>query len=346
MQSCQPLIDAQIFRRLGQRRHQRSKRLRGHVIGNEKFGVRQSCSDCQCHLIRITLVDERGGCFQFVDQHSALFRTDQACAGGFASQSRQHLLIIAGVHLVLRFQLRELQIIIARFFEASGLHRRVRQQFVYFGQVRLLSGFFGELKKSLKRAYIFPDVPDQGMQSVHDFSGIVGQQPLEVFFIYTQNFLIMSGSDQRLGITCNGGNIVMHRAQLGSQSACFCQAPTLLIRLHQRLQALGMAIEIRNAFQILYRFGNIAGFKCGAAAHQQCVAIVGIEFKHPLQNFLSGGKLAFGAKMIGSRGKDLPRLVFLVQPDVNLGQAHSHGRVFRVHLQRLLENPHCFFQLT
>ena len=62
-------------------------------------------------------------------------------AGWATAKFGQHLLIIAGVQLVLRFQLRELQIIVAGFFEISGMHAGVAEQFVKLGDVRAVPGF-------------------------------------------------------------------------------------------------------------------------------------------------------------------------------------------------------------
>ncbi len=52
------------------------------------------------------------------------------------------------------------------------------------------------------------------------------------------------------------------------------------------------------------------------------------------------------AQAVGGGGEKLPGFRLLVQPDVDFGQPGAHGDVFRIHFQRLLENPYCLFQFA
>ena len=53
-----------------------------------------------------------------------------------------------------------------------------------------------------------------------------------------------------------------------------------------------------------------------------------------------------GPQAVGGGGEKLPGFRLLVEPDINLGQPGAHGDVFRIHLQRLLENPYRLFQFA
>ena len=52
------------------------------------------------------------------------------------------------------------------------------------------------------------------------------------------------------------------------------------------------------------------------------------------------------AQALGRGSKNVPSFIFLVQADVNFGQPGPHGDVFRIHFQRLLEDPYCLLQFT
>ncbi len=65
-----------------------------------------------------------------------------------------------------------------------------------------------------------------------------------------------------------------------------------------------------------------------------------------LQDFFGWPQLAARPQAVGGGGEKLPGLRLLVEPDINLGQAGAHGDVFRIHFQRLLENPYCLFQFA
>ena len=82
-----------------------------------------------------------------------------------SAQFGHHLLIVARVQLVLRLQLGQLQIIVASFFEISGLHRGMRQQLVDFGNVSGVAGLLRKIEQNFQRRRIFPHMPDQRMQA-------------------------------------------------------------------------------------------------------------------------------------------------------------------------------------
>ena len=138
MQGCQPLIDPQIAGRLRQGRHQRPQGLGRHVVGDEQLGIGQGRAHCQRHIVGVALINERRGGLQFIHHHCALFRADQPFARGSA-QLAQYLLIVAGMNLVLRLELGQFQIVVARLFQLVGLHVGMRQQFVNLGDVGCVS---------------------------------------------------------------------------------------------------------------------------------------------------------------------------------------------------------------
>ena len=76
------------------------------------------------------------------------------------------------------------------------------------------------------------------------------------------------------------------------------------------------------------------------------MTVAGIQRKHAIQDFFSRTQLPARAQAVGGSGKKLPGFRLLVEPDVNFGQPGAHGHVFRVHFQRLLENPHRLFQFA
>ena len=76
------------------------------------------------------------------------------------------------------------------------------------------------------------------------------------------------------------------------------------------------------------------------------MTVAGIQRQHAVQDFFRGPELAACPQAVGGGGEKLPGLRLLVEPDINLGQAGTHGDVFRIHLQGLLENPYCLFQFA
>ena len=76
------------------------------------------------------------------------------------------------------------------------------------------------------------------------------------------------------------------------------------------------------------------------------MTVAGIQSQHAVQDLFRGPELAASTQAVGSGGEKLPGFRFLIEPDVNLGQPGTHGDVFRIHFQGLLENPHCLFQLA
>src|SRR4029077_15905439 len=63
VQGGQTLVQTQIFWRLRQGGQQRPQGFGGHVIGNEKLGISQGRADGQSHIVRVALIDKRGGSF-------------------------------------------------------------------------------------------------------------------------------------------------------------------------------------------------------------------------------------------------------------------------------------------
>ena len=51
-------------------------------------------------------------------------------------------------------------------------------------------------------------------------------------------------------------------------------------------------------------------------------------------------------RLSAAAAKSCQASVFLFEPDINLGQPGAHGDVFRIHFQRLLENPDRLFQFA
>ena len=135
----------------------------------------------------------------------------------------------------------------------------------------------------------------------------------------------------------------MHSEQFIGQRSCFSQRAALQISLEQGAQAFGIGVQIRNLPQIFDSSGNIAGLECNASAQHHGVAIARIEGKHSLQNFLGRTKRAASTQTFSRGGENLPRLRLLAQADVNLCQLHSHGSIFGVHFQRLLEYSNSLF---
>ena len=115
MQGGETLIEAQISRRLGQRGQQRPHGLGRHVVRSEQLGVGQGGAHRQGDIVRVTLVDEGSRGLEFVDQGCAFFHRDQRRARRTASQAFHHLLVVARVQLVLRLQLSQFQVVVARF---------------------------------------------------------------------------------------------------------------------------------------------------------------------------------------------------------------------------------------
>ena len=166
------LVQTQITRSFRQRADQRIKRLRRHVVRDEKLGVSKSGSYQKGHIVVIALIDKWRSGFQFVRQHSTFFGGDYVWSIGSALPL-QHLLIIPRVHLVARFELRQFQIIFARLFQFAGLRVRVRQKLVDFGEVRVLAGLEEESKHGLQRFVVFLDVANDRAQRFHQFVGMV-----------------------------------------------------------------------------------------------------------------------------------------------------------------------------
>ena len=98
--------------------------------------------------------------------------------------------------------------------------------------------------------------------------------------------------------------------------------------------------------RFLIAAGNVAGIESVAAAQQQSMTVAGIQRQHAVQDFFRGPELPASTQAVGGGGEKLPGFRLLIQPDVNLGQPGTHGDVFRIHFQRLLENPHCLFQFA
>src|SRR5579863_422440 len=120
VQSGQPLIDAQIARRLGQRGKQRPQSFRRHVIGNEKLGVRQCPTNEKGYLVGVALINEGRSSFKFIYHDGAFFRRDQVRTG-WSPESASYLLIVACVQLILWLQLSQLKIVVARLLRFSRL---------------------------------------------------------------------------------------------------------------------------------------------------------------------------------------------------------------------------------
>ena len=138
----------------------------------------------------------------------------------------------------------------------------------------------------------------------------------------------------------------MDGAQFRRQGSRFRQASTLQVGLHQGAQSVGMAVEVGYFFQVLDCSGHVAGIESVTTPQQQCMTVAGIERQHAVQNFFRRTELATSAQAVGGGGEKLPCFRFLIQPDIHLGQPGAHGNVFRIHLQRLLENPYSLFQFS
>jgi hypothetical protein len=91
---------------------------------------------------------------------------------------------------------------------------------------------------------------------------------------------------------------------------------------------------------------RIVAFQRGLSAQQQNVAVARIQHQHALQNVFRGGQRATRAQRFGGGAENLPGFFLFSQPDINLGQLHPHGHVFRVHFEDLLEEPHRLFEVA
>src|SRR2546427_610021 len=76
------------------------------------------------------------------------------------------------------------------------------------------------------------------------------------------------------------------------------------------------------------------------------MAVAGVEMDHALQNLFCGFERTTGTQTLSGRGEELPCFGFLSQPDVNLGQARSHGCILRIHFQNFLENTDRLLQFA
>src|SRR5262249_9118148 len=76
------------------------------------------------------------------------------------------------------------------------------------------------------------------------------------------------------------------------------------------------------------------------------VTISRIQLEHPLQDFFRLRQLTFSAEIIGGSGEDLPGFGLLVQADIRLRKPKTHGYIFRVHLQRFLENSYRLLEFS
>ena len=85
--------------------------------------------------------------------------------------------------------------------------------------------------------------------------------------------------------------------------------------------------------------------RCGpaAAGHE---LLLGSSVSMRFRISSAGPSWPRAAQAVGGGGEKLPGFGFLVKPDINLGQTGAHGDVFRIHLQRLLENPYCLFEFA
>ena len=172
------------------------------------------------------------------------------------------------MQLVLWFQLRKLQVIVACLIQLSRLHIAMRQQFVNFGDVGGVARLLQQFEQCFKSCRIFAYVPNGRMQAFQDFGGIPCQQSVRMLPVELQHFLEAPGGNQGIRVFCHGDRIVMYVQQLGRQVASFRKAATLNVSSHQGTQPLGMRIEVCNFFQILDCGRDIAGIQRAAPAQQ------------------------------------------------------------------------------
>ena len=79
---------------------------------------------------------------------------------------------------------------------------------------------------------------------------------------------------------------------------------------------------------------------------QKRVAVARVEREHALQNFFRAAPRSPAAQRFSGSGENLPGIRFLAQTDVDLGQTHAHGDVFRVHLKNFLEDADGLFEFS
>ena len=199
MQRRQPLIQPQVARSLGQSGKQRPQSLRWHVVRDEEFGIGQRRPNRQRNVIGIALVDEGCGGFQFIHQGRAFFHRDQRRRYA-SSEPPHHLLVVAGMQRILRFQLRQPQVVIAGFLQISRLYRRVREQFVHLGDVSVFPSAIQKSQQNFKRAGVVAHMRDDGVQVVQNFRCVDRQQPVRVLLVHLQGVVVTAGADESVRV--------------------------------------------------------------------------------------------------------------------------------------------------
>ena len=166
MQSGETLVQTQIVGSLRQHCYERSQSFSRNVVRDKEFGVGERGADSQRDFIGIVLVNGRSGGLQLVHDNGSFFRSDEVYTRGSPSELCYHLLVVRHVQGVLRLHGCQLLIQITGAWQVAGLDRSVRQQFVYLGDVSVVSGLKEKSQQFLQRSRVFADMTDDGVQAL------------------------------------------------------------------------------------------------------------------------------------------------------------------------------------
>ena len=250
------------------------------------------------------------------------------------------------MHLVLGLGRGQHLVQIARPGQVSVLDRGVRQKFADFVDVCALAGFVQQQQQLVQGARIVAHMGDHGMQTAQQLGRIRRQQAIGMTSVNVECLVILAESRATLRLQKQPLGIVVHGEQFLGNRGSLGQVPNLQVRLQEVAQPFGMRIEVGRLLQVLDGVLRIVALDCGLPAQQQNVTVARIEGQHPLQNVFGGGQVTPRAQRFRRRAENLPRFFFLSQPDIDLGQLHPHGHIFRVHFEDLLEKPHRLFQVA
>ena len=122
----------------------------------------------------MTLLDKRGIGFELIHHACAFFGSDWMGSVG-RPQLVSYLLQVIRMHLVRRFQLRQLQVVLAAFSEIARLNVAVRQQFVNVGELGVVAAFLKDGKHFFEGCWVVLHVMKKRSQGLIQLGGIGSQ---------------------------------------------------------------------------------------------------------------------------------------------------------------------------